>query len=444
MRRAIALTLLLAAPAAADVPFERTVLPNGLVVVIHEDHTLPHVVVNLWYHVGSKDERPGHTGFAHLFEHLMFMGSKHVPYDLDKGAGLFDLIMEEQGGSNNATTTNDRTNFFEEGPSQLLETFLWLEADRMATLAQTIDQEKVDRQRKIVQNERREDVDNRPYGTAEEAIGEEVFPEGHPYHHSVLGSHEDLERSTAADVRGFFDSFYVPANASLVVAGDLDTAAARRLVERYFGWIQRPPPPPPPAPASVGQAGPRTRTFTDRVRLARTYIVYHAPADFADGSAECEVLARLLGGSKSSRLNRVLRLEKQIAASVSVYCETRKLAGLLNVVVTARPGHGLDEIERTVDAEIERLRREPPAAVEVERAVAGIEMAMAQGIEPLADRADELNAYEEHFHDPGRFDWDLERYRKVTPAAVAALAQRILDPADRVVLRVVPDSKEAP
>src|SRR5262249_24246544 len=434
--------LLLAASARADVPFQRTVLPNGLVVIFHEDHTLPHVAVNLWYHVGSKDEQPGHTGFAHLFEHLMFMGSKHVPYDLDKGAGLFDLIMEAQGGTNNATTAYDRTNYFEEGPSQLLETFLWLEADRMATLSQTLSQEKVDRQRRIVQNERRETVDNRPYGVAEESIDEEVFPPGHPYHHSVIGSHEDLERSTVDDVRRFFDTYYVPGNASLVVAGDFDTATARKLVERYFGWIRRPPPPPPPTAAPVHYTKQRERTFTDRVRLARTYLIYHAPADYADGSAECDVFARILGGSKSSRLNRKLRLEQQLAQSVVVTCESRKLAGLLMVEATALPGRTLESSEAGVDAEIDRLRKEPPAAIEVARAVAGIEQALAQGIEPLIERADQLNAYEEHFHDPGRFDWDRERYRKVTPDGVAELARQVLDPGDRVVIHVVPEEQK--
>src|SRR5215467_1624933 len=234
-----------------DIPFQRYVLPNGLVVILHEDHSLPQVVVNLWYHVGSKDERDKRTGFAHLFEHLMFMGSKNVPYDLDKGAGLFDLIMEAQGGENNASTEYDRTNYFDIGPPRLLETFLWLEADRMATLADTIDQTKLDRQRKIVQNERRQSYENRPYGKAQLLIPPEMFPVGHPYHHDVIGSHEDLVAATVDDVRAFFRSFYVPNNASLVIAGDFDAAEAKKLVERYFGWI-----PKKPAPEHTMQAPP--------------------------------------------------------------------------------------------------------------------------------------------------------------------------------------------
>ncbi len=195
------LTVMAGTPPKVEIPFQRYVLPNGLVVILHEDHSLPQVVVNLWYHVGSKDERDKRTGFAHLFEHLMFMGSKNVPYDLDKGAGLFDLIMEAQGGDNNASTEYDRTNYFESGPPRLLETFLWLEADRLATLADTIDQTKLDRQRKIVQEERRQSYENRPYGKAQLVIPEEMFPVGHPYHHDVIGSHEDLVAATVEDVR---------------------------------------------------------------------------------------------------------------------------------------------------------------------------------------------------------------------------------------------------
>jgi len=421
------------------IKYERTVLPNGLVVIYHEDHSLPQVVVNLWYHVGSKDERAGRTGFAHLFEHLMFMGSKNVPYDLEKGAGLFDLIMEAQGGANNASTSNDRTNYFEEGPPRLLETFLWLEADRIATLSQTIDQEKVDRQRRIVQNERRQSYENRPYGTARLAIEEEMFPDGHPYHHPVIGSHEDLVRATADDVRQFFDTWYVPANASLVIAGDFDTSAAKPLIEKYFGWIQRPAPPPPPKAEPVHLAAPKERTLTDHVRLPRDYIVYHAPADFADGSAECDVIAAVLGGAKSSRLSRALLLDRQLVQDVSAYCETRQLAGIISIVATAKPGQRLGDIEKIIDAEVARLRSEPPTPAEVERAVAGIEMETAQALESARARADRLNAYELAFHDPGRLGWDMARYRAVTPESVHTWAERLLDPKDRLVLHVVPD-----
>jgi zinc protease len=432
-----------AGPLKLNIPFTRYVLPNGLVVILQEDRTLPEVVVNLWYHVGSKDEKPGRTGFAHLFEHLMFMGSEHVPYDLDQGAGLFDMVMEAQGGENNASTDSDRTNYYESGPPRLLETFLWLEADRMATLADGIDQTKLGRQRKIVQNERRQSYENRPYGKASLVIPEEMYPADHPYHHDTIGSHEDLEAATVGDVRAFFHRYYVPTNASLLIAGDFDPAEAKRLVEHYFGWIPQVPSPEHTTSAPPAHLGaPKEKTLTDKVELPRTYLVYHAPASYAPGSAECDVIAAVLGQGKSSRLQRVLRLEKQIAEDVNVECETRKLGGLLSVVVTARPGHSLQEIEKAVDEEIAGLKKAPPAAAELDRAVANVETTFARLLEPLSTRADVLQQYEDDFHDPGRVAWDLARYRKVTPAQVREWAQKLLDPNARLVLHVVPEKEK--
>jgi predicted Zn-dependent peptidase len=437
-----------AAPAARGassgqvaIPFQRFTLPNGLVVILHEDHTLPQVVVDLWYHVGSKEERVGRTGFAHLFEHLMFMGSKDVPYDLDKGAGLFDLLMEAQGGANNASTDFDHTNYFEVGPPRLLETFLWLEADRLATLADEIDRTKLERQRKIVQNERRQSYENRPYGKAPLVICEQMYPPDHPYHHDAIGSHQDLEAATVDDVREFFRRFYVPANASLVIAGDFEPGPARQMAERYFGWIpSRPapqhaePPPPPPLPQV------RKVTLEDHVELPRTHLVYHAPASYQEGSAECDLLANILGHGKSSRLQRVLRLERQLAQEIQVSCESRRLGGLFDITVTARPGHSLAEIEQAIDGELAALKARPPAAPELQRAVSAMEMTFAQGLEPLTGRADLLNQYEFEFQDPGRAAWDLERYRKVTPEGIQTWARRILEQ-NRLELHIVPAQK---
>src|SRR5215831_13029668 len=212
------------------IDFEKLVLPNGLTVILHVDRSSPLVAVNLWYHVGSKDEAPGRTGFAHLFEHLMFMGSRHAPYP------AFDAIMESWGGHNNGTTSNDRTNYYEIGPRNLLETFLWLEADRLATLPDVITEEELGRQRKVVQNERRQSYENRPYGRAELLIPETMYPPAHPYAWPTIGSHEDLEAASVDDVREFFARFYLPSNATLAIAGDFDPAEARALAERYFGW----------------------------------------------------------------------------------------------------------------------------------------------------------------------------------------------------------------
>src|SRR5262245_22482335 len=238
------------------IDFEKVVLPNGLTVILHVDRSSPLVAVNLWYHVGSKDESPGRTGFAHLFEHLMFMGSKNAPYP------SFDAIMESWGGHNNGTTSNDRTNYYEIGPSNLLETFLWLEADRLATLPEVITEEELGRQRKVVQNERRQSYENRPYGATELVIPEVMYRPEHPYHWPTIGSHADLEAATVEDVRQFFARFYLPSNASLVVAGDFDPAQARRLVERYFGWQPHREAPRPPAPAPAVLEAPRQVTLT--------------------------------------------------------------------------------------------------------------------------------------------------------------------------------------
>src|SRR5262249_52761925 len=423
-----------------DIPFTRYVLRNGLVVILHEDHSLPQVVVNLWYHVGSKDERPGRTGFAHLFEHLMFMGSKHVPYDLAKGAGLFDLIMEAEGGENNADPEADGPSYYESGPPRLLETFLWLEADRLATLPDVIDQVKVDRQRRIVQNERRQSIENRPYGKVELVVPAEMFPATHPYGHPVIGSHADLEAATAADVRAFFRTHYTPSNASLVVAGDFDPESARTLIEKYLGWIPASAPPAPPLPGPpVRLSATKRRTLTDKVELPRSYLIYHAPAEYADGSAECQVLAAVLGEGKSSRLERSLRIQQQLVQEIEVVYERRRLGGLFYVIATARPGHSLDEIEQALDAEIKSLREQAPTPAELERAVASLEMAFAQSLEPVLGRAERLHHYEYAFGDPGRVGWDLARLRKVTTAGVQAWARQALDPGARLMLRVVPE-----
>src|SRR5450755_5066221 len=220
------------------IQFDTFTLANGLTVILHPDRSSPLVAVDLWYHVGSKDESPGRTGFAHLFEHLMFMGSRNAPYP------AFDSVMEAWGGHNNGTTSNDRTNYYEIGPRNLLETFLWLEADRLATLPDVITEEELEKQRKVVLNERRQSYENRPYGRAELAISEAMYPPDHPYHWPTIGSHADLEAATVDDVRAFFDRFYRPSNASLVVAGDFEPAAGRALVEKYFGWIAARPAPP--------------------------------------------------------------------------------------------------------------------------------------------------------------------------------------------------------
>src|SRR5436190_10850717 len=257
-----------------DIPFERHVLPNGLRVILHVDRSSPLVAVNVRYHVGSKDEKPGRTGFAHLFEHLMFMGSKNAPYP------SFDSVMEAWGGHNNGTTNTDRTNYYEVGPSNLLETFLWLEADRLATLPEVITADELGKQRKVVQNERRQSYENRPYGQAQLLLPEALYPPAHPYHWPTIGSHADLEAARVEDVRDFFQRFYVPANASLVIAGDFDPAQARALVEKYFGWQAKRPVPPKGSARLPVLAADKVLETEDRVALPRLYLTWHSPALF--------------------------------------------------------------------------------------------------------------------------------------------------------------------
>jgi zinc protease len=434
-----ALLVMLAAAAPApkvEIPFERYVLDNGMRVILHVDRSSPLVAVNVRYHVGSKDEKPGRTGFAHLFEHLMFMGSKNAPYP------SFDAIMEAWGGHNNGTTNNDRTNYYEVGPANLLETFLWLEADRLATLPQVITDEELGKQRRVVQNERRQSYENRPYGKAQLLLPEALYPPSHPYHWPTIGSHEDLEAAKVEDVRDFFQRFYVPANASIVIAGDFDPAVARKLVDRYFGWQARRPVPPKGAAKLPVLAADKAIEAQDQVALPRLYLTWHSAPLFAPGDADLDLGAAILGSGKSSRLYRALVFDKKIAQDVSAYQSSMLLAGQLTVSATAKPGHTLDELARAIDEEIARLRAEGPTAEEVEGARNKQLAEFYRGLDSLEQRADLLNHYEQLFGDPGGFARDIARYRAVTPASVKTELARVTAQ-KRVVLRVVPSKKLA-
>ncbi|MBI4606596.1 MAG: insulinase family protein [Planctomycetes bacterium] len=418
---------------AQEIPFTRFELPNGLTVILHEDHRLPLVSVNLWYHVGSKDEPPGRSGFAHLFEHLMFMGTEKVPYP------QFDVVMETSGGSNNATTSEDRTNYFETGPRELLDTFLYLEADRMASLGASMTAEKLEAQRKVVRNERRQSYENRPYGKAYLEIPSRMYPQGHPYHQPVIGSHEDLEGATVDDVKELFRRFYFPRNASLAIAGDFDPAAARRLVEERFGAIPSGPPVEhaPAAPPARLEKEERL-TLEDSVELPLTIYTWHSPAVYKDGDADMDVLASVLGGGKSSRLYRALVYEKQLAQEVEVYQESKHLGSRFSIVAYTRAGASQDALEAETDRQVERLQAEGPTPREVQRARNRIETTFWQALEGLGERADWLNRYQFHFGDPGALRRDLARYERVTPETVKEWARRTLLRDARLVLRVVP------
>jgi len=388
------------------------------------------VVVNTWFGVGSKDEAAGRTGFAHLFEHLMFMGTARVP------GNQFDVLMEQGGGANNASTSEDKTNYYSWGPSSLLPTLLWLDADRLEALGKSMTKEKLDLQRSVVRNERRQTSENTPYGVAELLVPEALYPPGHPYHHPVIGSHEDLEAATVADVVGFFDAHYVPANASLVVAGDFDPAATRTLVEQLFGALPSRPHAPPAAVAPVQLAGEVRRVAVDRVELPRLSLYWHAPPTFAPGTAELDLLARVLGDGPSSRLERRLVLELRLAESVEVELDERRLGSVFQIHVTTVPGADLERVKREVLSVLGDVAASGPTDAELVRARAREEVQLRQVREDLGHRADRLNLYRAFLGTPDGFALDLARYAAVDVAGVRAAARGL--GSGRLDLRILP------
>lgn len=421
------------APRIPKIAFEKYTLPNGLQVILHEDHSTPIVCVNVWYHVGSKNERPGRTGFAHLFEHMMFQGSKH--YDRDYFGPL-----QEAGGKLNGSTNENRTNYWETVPSNYLELALWMESDRMGFLLPAMTEQKFENQRSVVKNERRQSYDNRPYGVAYETILAAMFPADHPYSWPVIGSMADLDEATRDDIANFFRRYYHPANASLCIAGDFDPAAAKKLVEKYFGPIPAGPKVDKMPPMPVALTGETRVKMTDRVGLPRLYLVWPTVPMFAEDEAALEILADVLSGGKTSRLDRVLVREKQIAQDVQVFQGSEELVGALMLVVTARPGHSLQEIQAVVEDELAKMRKEPPTQEEVDRAVNRLEAQFVHSLESVGDfggRADRLNMYNVYRGDPDYLNRDFDRYTRITPADVQRVAEKYLRPG-RVALEVHP------
>jgi predicted Zn-dependent peptidase len=424
--------------AAAPPPLqlESFALPNGLAVTLHPDHSVPRVVVNTWFGVGSKDEVKGRTGFAHLFEHLMFMGTSRVP------GSQFDLIMETGGGANNASTSTDRTNYYSSGPPSLLPTLLWLDADRYQSLGQAMTREKVDLQRAVVRNERRQTDENTPYGLTELAIPESMYPEGHPYHHPVIGSHQDLEAATLEEVVDFFNSQYVPANGSLVVAGDFDPAVVRPLVERLFGAV-------PARPHAVTVAVPPARldgevrrVLVDRVELPRLDLIWHAPPAYAPGTAELDLLALVLADGRSSRLVRRLVLELKLAEAVEASLDDSVLGSLFRVQVRGVPGADLDRVKREVLAVVADLAAAGPTGAELASARTRQELEVLRTRENLGLRADKLNEYRFFLGRPDGFALDLARYAAATTGGLRDAARRLGE--GRLDLRTLPRTEPGP
>jgi zinc protease len=429
-------------PQAAPVPrldHSTFTLKNGLKVILSQDRRLPMVAVNLWYHVGPANEVPGRTGFAHLFEHMMFQGSKHVAADTH-----FKLLEAAGASDINGTTDFDRTNYFETVPSNQLELALWIEADRMGYLLDVLDQKALANQRDVVRNERRQSVENQPYGIAEEALYQALYPKGHPYHGVVIGSHADLAAARLDDVQQFFQQYYTPNNASLAIVGDFDPAAARRLVERYFGGLRRGPAVPAIAAATPPIAAEKRLTVTDTVQLPRVYVAWLTPAIFKPGDAEADLAADILGGGKSSRLYKALVYDKQIAQAVQATQESLILGSKFTIEATARPGHTAEELEAAIDGELRRFVQEGPSAGELERARTTIETRIVTGLETLGGfggKADRLNSYEHYLGTPDYLRQDIQRYRDATVTAVKQFAGDYLQPASRVVLFAVPGEK---
>lgn len=426
--------LLPAPPAAPPLAIEHSTftLDNGLAVIVHPDPRLPLVTVSLDYRVGSADEPAGRTGFAHLFEHLMFMGTAAVP------RGRFDALMEAEGAWNNAWTSSDRTHYFEVGPSHTLPLLLWLEADRMLGLGPAIDQEKLDLQRDVVRNERRQNIENTPYGRVWLDLPAMLYPPGDPYHHSPIGSHADLQAATVDDVKRFFATWYAPDNASLVVAGDVDPKRVEALVRRYFGAIPRGPARPArPDARAPGPPAARERTVTDRVDQARVIFAWQSPAQYAEGDAALDVLATALAGGKSSRLHEALVYGDAVARDVYAAQWSGRIGSQFVVWATARDGIGAEALH----ARLEEALTAAIAAVDeddVRRARARITRAFVEGIESVRDRATTLNGYWSALGRADYADADLARYLAIDGAAAKAAAARILRPGHRAVLRVVP------
>jgi zinc protease len=422
-----------AAPPGADtpkIPYERYTLANGLTVILSPDHTTPTVAVNVWYHVGSKNEVPGRTGFAHLFEHIMFTGSGHVPY------GLQDKLTEGVGGSNNGTTSNDRTTYYETVPSNYLESALWIESDRMGFLLDTLDIAKLNAQRDIVKNERRQGVDNQPYGKVGEILARATYPATNPYSWDVIGSMADLSAASADDVKAFFRTYYAPNNAFLAIVGDFNTAQAKAWVAKYFTDIPRGTPIVRPVVAQTVLAGERRLYYEDRIQVPRLYISWPTVGEKSDDMYALDVLSSILSGPRTARLTKALVYDSQAAASVSAYQDSNEDVGNFTVVITPRPGATLTDLETAADQVIGKLKAEGPTVEEVQKATAYEELSLVRGLESDLGKAMLLSDNAGFHGDPGYYRTGFQKSISVTAADVKRVADKYLTNG-RIVLSVV-------
>ena len=416
-----------------ELRYNKRTLANGLDVIVHEHRQLPMVAVNVWYHVGSKNERPGRTGFAHLFEHLMFEGSEH--YD----QGYFQPL-QQAGGLLNGSTNPDRTNYWEVVPTGALDLALWMESDRMGYLLPALTREKFENQRDVVLNERRQNYENRPYGLAGIVLAAALFPPDHPYHWLTIGSADDLRAASLDEVREFFATFYHPANASLTLAGDIDAATGFALADKYFGEIPAGKAPEPVVAAPTLAADARL-VLEDRVELPRLYLAWHSPAMFASDDAELDLAADLIGHGKTSRLYQSLVYEQQIAADVVAYQSSREISGVFQIAATAAPGVALADLERVIRDTLSSVAMTGPTEAELERARAQTDAQFVYRVQTIGGfggKSDQLNAYNVFRGDPGYFAADRARYDSATRPSITAAVDRWLIARPRVAVSVVP------
>lgn len=421
---------------AVRIPFEKYTLANGLTVVLAEEHSTPTVAVEVLYHVGSKNEQPGRTGFAHLFEHVMFTGSKDVPY------GVHDRYTEGVGGQNNGNTTNDFTQYYETIPSNYLEHAIWLESDRMGWLLDALDTAKYNAQRDIVKNERRQSYDNRPYGRASEIISAATYPRTNPYSWPVIGSMADLSAASVEDVKSFFRLYYAPNNAVLAIVGDFDPAQAKAWTAKYFVGVPRGKVIARPVVAPTVMPAEKRLVYEDRVQVPQLYLSWPTVGQTSDDQYALDVLSDVLTQSRISRLTKTLVYDKQSAASVNSNQDTNENAGLFGITITPRPGHSLTELEADADSVVAALRRDGPSVAEIERSKATLQLDFVSQLESNLGKAVRLAVGEAFDKDPDRaFAVDYQKYQAVTAADVRRVANKYLG-AGRVVLSIVPLGKK--
>src|SRR6185312_15150297 len=415
-------------------------LKNGLNVIVSEDHRLPMVAVNLWYHVGPANEAPGRTGFAHLFEHMMFSGSKHVQGP--KGESLHFKVLAAGGATNiNGSTDFDRTNYYETVPSNQVELALWIESDRMGFLLDTVDGKKLITQRDVVRNERRQSGENVPYGLSDEQMDHELYGQGHPYFGSVIGSHRDIESARLNDVRGFFKQYYIPNNATIALVGDITTAKAKTLVEKYFGSLPAGPAVPPIDAKTAPITAEKRVTVTDTIQLPKVDMGWLSPSIYTPGDADADILAQIMGGGKASRLYKALVYDQKIAQNVGAAQRSLILKSNFQLSATAKPGVTNEQIEKAMQAEIDKMRTEGPTDAEVERARTAVEARLINSLDSFNGVANRLNSYEHYVHDANYLPKQIAAIHAVTADSVKQLAANILNNDSRVVIYTVKGKK---